>query len=177
MEFVENIERFYSEFEKRRTEYVGNNYRDLIFSGKITYKDFIKIHNFKAQIPLPLPNCNCIFTELANALSKPKIEEKLLAIGKLPGFRLPMASAVLHFSNPDMYAIIDENVIEGMRKIGWKTRSTMKINKGTVEFYKYYLQKIEGIANVGRIKDTAKKYDVTPMRLVEASLYALGKGW
>jgi len=174
--FIENIERLYSRFRSNRPGYVGKNYRDLIFTGEITYKGFIKIHNFKAQIPLPLPSCDCVFTDLANALSRPTTEEKLLALGKLEGFRLPMASAVLHFSNPSSYAIIDENVVKGMKQIGWAARKTVEINNGTIMFYTNYLHEIQRITS-SRIKGVANKYDVTPMRLVEASLYALGKRW
>ena len=43
--------------------------------------------------------------------------------------------------------------------------------------YSKFREKIQSIANMGKIKDIAKKYNVTPMRLIEASLYALGKGW
>lgn len=175
--FLQDMKRLYSLFEKRRPDYVGDNYKSLIFKGEISYSNFIKIHNFKAQIPLPLPSCDCIFRELSDALKETTVKEKLLAMKNIRGLRLPMASAVLHFSDPENYPIIDENVIKGMKKLGWRTRVTMEINKGTADFYEYYIDKVRNLRSKGKIVDISKKFDVTPIRLIEAALYSLGKNW
>lgn len=175
--FLQDVERLYTLFEERRPDYVGDNYKSLIFEGEISYRNFIKIHNFKAQIPLPLPSCDCIFQELSDALKKTTVKEKLLAIKNIRGFRLPMASAVLHFSDPENYPIIDENVIKGMKKLGWRTRKTMEINKGTADFYEYFADKVRDLRTKGKITNIAKKFDVTPIRLIEAALYSSGKNW
>lgn len=88
-----------------------------------------------------------------------------------------MASTVLHFSDPKMYPIIDKNVIKAMKKLGWKTRVLMKINQGTVDFYKYYVGKVQSLNEEGNVRDIANKFGVTPIRLIEAAMYSRGKGW
>jgi len=173
--FLQDIERLYTKFEEDNPKYVGKNYQSLIFKGSISYKHFIKIHNFKSQIPLPRPNCDCTFHDLSCALEKDNLKGKLLAMEAIDGFQLPMASAVLHFSDPEKYPIIDKNVINAMRKLGWRTRVTMKMNEETIEFYEYYVNKVDILKDQDLVKETAKKFNVTPTRLVETALYSLGK--
>jgi len=110
--FIGDAQRLYRVFSYRRPEYVGGPYQDLMFRGHVTYRQFIKIHNFKATIPLPLPSCNCVFVELDRALRAHSLEDRLLAIRRIGGIRLAIASAILHFSDPDRYAIIDDNVLQ-----------------------------------------------------------------
>lgn len=176
--FIKEIGDLYSKFKDKRQEYTGDDYKKLLFDGnKITYRKFIKIHNFKCQVPLPIPKCDCIFKNLSNALNKDTLEEKLKSMGKLKGFRLSLASTILHFFNPDKYAIIDSNVIEGMKELGWETRTQMKINEGTITFYNSYLNNILRVVKDGKVQSIAEDYDIPILRLVEASLFALGKDW
>jgi hypothetical protein len=76
----------------------------------------IAIKNYKSQVPFPENDLaevvRCVIAirraEPGNLLNEPRdLIHKLL---KFQGFQLPTASAVLHFSHPEHFPIVDRNV-------------------------------------------------------------------
>lgn len=77
----------------------------------------IAIKNYKSQVPFPVevvPAITCVMQihcTAVDAAALPDAHRALLAqLLGFQGFRLPTASAVMHFCHPDRFPIVDVNV-------------------------------------------------------------------
>lgn len=89
--------------------------------GKLSYNDFLRIRNFKAN------NFTCendknvkkITSKAFKLAKQDRVEEAIKELIKLHGVAIPVASAILSAKFPNKYAIIDINVLRQLKKNGW----------------------------------------------------------
>lgn len=101
---------FKEEFQKISKEIQGRS--------SISYKDFLRIRNFKIQNNSTenKENIRKITSLAFNLAQKNKIKESVEQLKKLDGVRIPIASAILAMRFPKRYVIIDRNVLLGLKK-------------------------------------------------------------
>ena len=133
---------------------IDNEYKDLKYIKEkkyLNFKDYLRIHNFKAQISVEL-NENYIkgITKKAFSLAKKDNEsdtkESLRLLCKLNGVAVPIASTILHFKFPNTYAIMDTYCWRNAREID-KTLSKFYGDKErAINNYIKYLKIIRDVA-------------------------------
>jgi endonuclease III len=144
---------------------LDKEYKFILKISKENNKEYLKyllIFAFKGQRPFHIKS-----EEVAkywNNLSEKDedLEKSFEMLQKLDGVGFSTASAILHFKFPDNFAIIDNNVLIGIKKGGKNPLGEIKWKKekSKLETYKKYLEFIRKKAEKEKIslRDVEKRY-------------------
>lgn len=113
-----------------------NIHKSIKNKSKLSYNDFLRIRNFKANnfTHENDKNVKKITSKAFKLAKQDKIEEAIKELVKLHGVAIPIASAILSMRFPNKYAIIDIRVLGQLKKKIW-----MKDYRTNPDTYRKYI--------------------------------------